>query len=622
MEMRRGQILRWGTLAAAVLSLGGVVTLSAAPHKMSTSKDRLTHFALKDTKGATRTLREFDNKRVIVLLFIGTECPMANSYMEPLAQMAGRYGAKGVQFLAVNANLDDDLDKVARHAKEYRIPFPVLKDSTQRVADQVGAQVTPEAFVFDSQRKIRYCGRIDDLYAARLQKRSAARSNDLQKAIDAVLAGKPVPDPVTEALGCMIVRPDKPGKTTARAGAPAYYKDVAPILQERCQSCHRPGQVAPFPLMTYAHAKSWAMEIKQFTRTRQMPPWKAEPGHGEFMDSRQLSEKEIATLGRWADAGAPAGNPKDAPTPKQWGDGWMLGKPDLVVTMPEPFQVEAWGRDDFRCFVLPTNLTEDKQVVGVEIRPGNPRVVHHVINFLDTSGKARELDQKDPKPGYSSGPGGIGFLPTGGLGGWAPGNFPRFLPNGVGMPLPKGSDLVVQLHYHKTGKPETDRTSIGIHFAKEPVEKKLRTIPLTNLGIDVPPGAARHEVKASMRLPFDIHAITVTPHMHLLGKEMKVTATLPDGKVKSLVWIKSWDYRWQDTYRYKEPVPLPKGTQLEMVAYYDNTSSNPLNPNNPPKRVTFGEETTDEMAFAFIGYILDKELPGSGGGLFGRLPSR
>jgi hypothetical protein len=255
--------------------------------------------------------------------------------------------------------------------------------------------------------------------------------------------------------------------------------------------------------------------------------------------------------------------------------------------------------------VLPTGLTEDKSVVAVEVRPGNPRVVHHVLNFIDTSGRGRALDEKDPAPGYNSGPGGVGFLPSGALGGWAPGNMPRFLPKGIGRSLPKNSDLVIQMHYHKTGKPEDDQTSIGIYFAKEPVTKAVKTFPLTNLRIDIPANEPRHQISQSVTLPFASTVIAITPHMHLLGKEMKVTATFPDGKSSTMVWIKDWDYRWQDTYIYKEPLVLPKGTKLDLVAYFDNSAGNALNPNNPPKRVTFGEETTDEMCFAFLEYVTD-----------------
>lgn len=612
---------RWALAAAAgTLLLGGLAGLRAAPAANAAPAGdsigkKAPGFRLKDQSGKLRTLDEFASKKAVVLVFLGTQCPISNSYAEPLSQLSAKFADRGVQFLGVNCSPDEGWEEVARHAKEYRFTFPVLKDEKQVAADGVGARVTPEAFVLDQNRLVRYRGRVDDSYASRTQKRNRVSSRDLEQALEAVLAGKPVAQPVTQAFGCAIVRPQT---RTAKATGPTFYKDVLPILQESCQSCHRPGQVAPFSLISYQDARSWATEIKTFTQKRQMPPWKAEPGHGEFQDVRRLSDEQVATLAAWADGGAPAGSEKDAPAEKSWPTEWMLGQPDLVLTMPEEYSVTATGDDDFRCFVLPTGLTEEKQVVAVEVRPGNPRVVHHVLNFIDTSGRARALDERDPAPGYNSGPGGIGFLPGGGLGGWAPGNMPRKLPDGVFRPLPAKSDLVVQVHYHKTGKPEKDRTSIGIYFAKEPQKLQARTFPLTNLFINIPPDVARHEVKASMVVPVDSRAIAVTPHMHLLGKEMRVTATLPDGTQKSMVWIKDWDYRWQDTYIYKEPVVLPKGTRLEMVAYFDNTSQNPLNPNSPPKRVTFGEQTTDEMAFAFLEFVTEGNVsPGGLGRLLG-----
>ncbi len=617
----RGGALACG--AAATFAAGvGVVGLSAAPGLPSpeqTIGKKVPEIRLKDTAGKSRTLGDFKDRKALVLVFTGTQCPIANGYAEPLSRLAEKYGSRGVQFLAVNANPDESLKTVAAHAKEYRYAFPVLKDERQELANALGARVTPETFVLDAGRTVVYRGRVDDSYASRTEKRARVSSNDLADALDAVLAGQPVKKAVTTAFGCTIVRP----QVSASAAGVSYYKDVAPILQESCQSCHRPGQVAPFSLVTYADAKSWATEIKAFTANRQMPPWQAEPGHGDFMDVRRLTDEQVATLAKWADAGGPEGNPKDAPAPKEYASDWALGKPDLVLPMPEPFSVEATGDDVFHCFVLPTNLLEDRQVSAIEFRPGNARVLHHVLAFIDTRGQARALDEKSPGPGYTTGPGGIGFFPSGALGGWAPGNLPRFSPPGVGRLLPKGSDVVIQVHYHKTGKPETDQTSLGLYFAKEPVKQQLRTWALTNLFIDIPPGADNHPIRATMRVPADVQVMTITPHMHLLGKDMKVTATLPDGTVKNMVYVKNWDYRWQDSYRYREPVRLPKGSTLEMVAHFDNSTNNPRNPNNPPKRVTFGEQTTDEMCFAFFEFVVEGEQPGKGnplnllGGLFG-----
>lgn len=601
---------RWlaaGMVVCATLSALAVQAAAGNSAAAVRSAKSIDFSRLPDAAGKRRSLSDFKASKVVVLLFLGTKCPISNSYAESVSKLADSYSGRGVQFIGVNSILEDSAADVAAHAREFKYAFPVLKDSDQKLADLVGARVTPEAFVLDANRRVRYQGRLNDQFASRVQRRTRVTHTELTDAVEALLAGKPVLVAQSQAVGCPIARPEK---GTSASLAVSYHKDVAPILQERCQSCHRPGQIAPFSLTSFADAKSWASEIKLFTANRQMPPWKAEPGHGDFHGVRRMPDAEIATLARWADAGAPEGDVRQAPPQKQWSDSWSLGTPDLVLTMPDTYTVAASGEDDFRCFVLPTGLMDDKEVVGVEIRPGNPKVVHHVLNFIDTSGRGRQLDEKDSGPGYASGLGGVGFFPSGSMGGWAPGNFPRYLPQGVGMPLPKGSDIVMQVHYHKTGKVEQDKTAIGLYFAKKPIEKRYRVWPLTSLGIDIPPGVERHEVKASMVIPWDTHALSVTPHMHLLGREIKVTATLPDKSVRNMIWIKDWDYRWQDTYVYQDPLPLPKGTRLDLVAYFDNSTRNPLNPSTPPRRVTFGEQTTDEMCFAFVGFTMDQELPG------------
>ncbi len=594
-------------LAAAFLFLshGRLRSIGADSSPQTGAGVKVSEFRLKDATGRLRSLAEFKERKALVLVFIGTECPVANSYAESLAGLARRYEARNVQFLGINANRDESLKAVAAHAESFHLGFPVLKDNRQVLADRVGARVTPEAFVLDAERVVRYRGRIDDAYASRTKKRPEARARDLEDALEAVLAGKRVANPVTVALGCLIPRPQK----AVVSGRVTYHRDVAPILQQRCQSCHRPGQVAPFSLLTYREARNWAAEIKQAVSGRLMPPWLAEPGHGEFQDVRRLSDEELRTVVQWVDAGAPEGNPKQAPAAKTWTDEWFLGKPDLVLTVPEPYEVAGSGPDDFRVFVLPTGLTEDKQVVAIDFRPGNPRVVHHVVSFVDPTGRGRTLDAADPGPGYSSGPGGI-KVPGATLQGiWAPGNLPRYLPQGVGRPLTKNGDLLIQVHYHKTGRVEADQTKVALYFAREPVQRVASTMIVGPFNIDIPPDAARHEQRASLTLPVEMEVLNIMPHMHLLGKEMKVTATLPDGKQEDLVWIRDWDYRWQDSYRYKEPLRLPAGTKIAITAYYDNTSSNPRNPSNPPRRVRFGEQTTDEMGFAIMEVIAGR--PGS-----------
>jgi hypothetical protein len=392
---------------------------------------------------------------------------------------------------------------------------------------------------------------------------------------------------------------DEPVKVT-------FNKHIAPILFKNCSSCHRPGEVAPFSLLNYRDAAKRAKQIAAVTKSRYMPPWKPEPGHGEFHDARRLTDQEIDLITRWAESGTLEGPPADLPPTPKFTDGWQLGEPDLILTMPEPFTVKAEGPDIYQVFVVPIDNPTDKFISGFEFRPGNRRVVHHSILFLDNNGAARRKDAADPDVGYRSF-GGVGFLPTGAIGGWAPGAFPRFLPDGVANVIKKGSDLVIQMHYHPSGKTETDQARVGIYFAKNPPKKMVTGIPMIQRHLNIPAGEKRYQVTASFTVPIDVQAIGITPHMHLLGREMKVTAYLPDTTLQPMIWIKDWNFNWQDQYLYSKPVRLPKGTRLVMEAYYDNSSDNPRNPNNPPKPVMWGEQTTDEMAFCPIQIIAENQ---------------
>lgn len=385
-----------------------------------------------------------------------------------------------------------------------------------------------------------------------------------------------------------------------------FNKDIAPLMFKNCSECHRPGEVAPFSLLNFDDARKKAKTIAHATETRLMPPWKAEIGFAKFEDERHLTPEQVALFKRWVDDGLIEGDAKDLPPAPKFTSGWHLGEPDAVFQPPEPYHLSAEGRDVYQCFVIPANTTEDRYVSAVEIRPGNRKIVHHVIVFLDNSGAARAKDAATAEPGFVSF-GGPGFLPTGSLGGWTPGNESRHLPPGVAMLLPKGADIVLQVHYHKSGKPETDQTKLGIYFSKTPVEKRLRTFPVVQRQINIPPGDSNYVLRASLLIPFDVTLQQILPHMHLVGREMTVTATLPDGSVKNLVRIPDWDFNWQNTYRFADPVKLPRGTRVNLVARYDNSENNLNNPSHPPKPVRRGEQTTDEMCMAFLGFTVDLE---------------
>ncbi len=598
--------------AAALVALAGAVNADG-PSTANVGK-KIANVTFKDAVGKATALHDLKGKKAVVLVFLSFDCPVSTSYSQPLADMAAEFGKQGVAFLGLTTNQDETPAQVARLARDYNLPFPVYLDRGLTAADAVMAEVTPEVFVLDGNHVLRYRGRIDNGYAARLKKNPQVDSQDLRQVLSEIVSGRPISVSATEAIGCSIPRE---AKAAARAGTVTYHRDVLPILQKNCQSCHRPGEAGPFALLTYRQAVNWASDIKDFTQRRVMPPWKPAEGlpfHGE----RKLSDKEIATLAAWVDGNTPAGDPKEAPPPAKFPEGWQLGKPDLVLTMPADFQLGPSGRDVFRCIVLPTGLTEDRWVTAIEVRPGNPRVVHHNLIFVDTSGTARRLEKQaqsappkapdphgpgelDKGPGYSTSMG-VGFLPSAGLGGWAPGQVPRFLPAGTGMKLTKGSDVVMQMHYHRNGRLEKDRTSIGLYFAKKAPERPYQGGVISGgFFFAIPPKVERFPLKGSVWATADCTLHSVMAHMHLLGKEIKVTMTPPDGPARVLLGIRAWDYNWQETYFFKEPVRLKKGTRLDVEAIYDNSAKNPNNPFDPPRRVTFGEQTTNEMCFIFLG---------------------
>ena len=332
---------------------------------------------------------------------------------------------------------------------------------------------------------------------------------------------------------------------------------------------------------------------------------KAEVGHVEFLGERRLSSYAVKLLQAWAEAGAGRRGKRPPPLP-EFPSGWRLGEPDLVLRAPVPFTVPADGPDIFQHFVIPMELLEDKNLVAFEFKPGNPAVVHHAVLFLDTMGFGRAKDAETPEPGYVTF-GSIGVPTAGIVGVWTPGMTPRFLPEGMGQIIPAGADLIVQLHIHPSGKEESDQSSVGLYFSDTPPERLVSRMPLVlgTLIVDIPADELLHVVTSSVTVPTDVTLISVLPHMHLLGKEMKVTAHLPDGQELPIIWIKDWNFYWQDNYVYRDPLTLPAGTRLDIFSSYDNSTDNPFNPSTPPRRVLFGNGSADEMSFAIFQMTAD-----------------
>jgi Flp pilus assembly protein TadD len=420
-------------------------------------------------------------------------------------------------------------------------------------------------------------------------------------------------------LAAVACRPAPAPSGRANARSLTFNQDIAPILFEHCGSCHRPADAAgarganstpsrgnsndplciagaPFSLVDYRGAADHASQIATAARKRTMPPWLPEAGYGTFAHERRLSPEQIDALEQWAAHGAPEGDPAERPATPAWPDGWQLGTPDLVVTLPAPYELAATGSDVFRNFVIPAPLATTRYVRAMELRTDNPRVLHHASVGVDGTGTSRKLDRADPGPGFA-------VMPEGevrNVYGWSPGKAPYLAPGNQAWTLEGGSDLVLQLHMLPSGQAEVIRPSLGLFFTDQPPSDTPLVVTLQSKTIDLAAGAAGQLVEDSYVLPADVEVRSIYPHAHYLATDMKVFATLPDKSIIWLLWIKSWDFNWQDTYRYASPLLLPQGAVITMRFTYDNSDANPRNRNHPARRVRWGPQSSDEMAAVWL----------------------
>jgi peroxiredoxin len=581
------------TAALALSCLG----LLAAPAFAAEPARKVAPFSLKDPRDqATVSLADLKDRKAVVVVFVGTECTVSNAFLPVLAAMHEAYKAKGVAFLAVNANQQDLPESVAAHARKNKVPFPVLKAPGNAVADSFGATRTPEAFVLAPDGTVLYQGRIDDQFGVGFSRPDKPTRRDLAEALDEILAGKAVSVPRTQASGCLIARAAEP-----KADGPVTYaKHVSRIVQARCQECHRPGAIGPMALLTYDDARAWSGTIQEVVSEGRMPPWHADPKHGKWANDRSLSAEDRKTLLAWIDGGCPKGDDRDLPPPRRFPDGeWTIGKPDMVFTMPKAYDVPAKvpeGGVPYQYFTVPTNFTEDKWIVAAEARAGAPEVVHHIVVFIVPKGEAFRPD----------GPGSL-------LSGTAPGDMPFVAGPGLAKKVPAGARLIFQMHYTPNGKAQQDRSSVGVIFAKGPPPHRVLTKPVHDpnfvLGRDkIPAGAANHKLECSFTFREDAHIVGFMPHMHLRGKDFLFEAEYPDGKKQVLLSVPRYDFNWQSVYRPVEPIAVPKGTRLRCVAHFDNSDRNPNNP-DPKKDVYWGDQTWEEMMVGWIDWYWDNDKP-------------
>jgi peroxiredoxin len=546
---------------------------------------KIDTFTLRDYRGAERSLQEFSRGKVVVVAFLGTECPLAKQYGHRLAELAKEFAPRNVVFLAIDSNQQDSISAISQYARAAGIEFPILRDIGNSIADRFGARRTPEVFVLDEQQVIRYCGRIDDQYGIGFVRTRPGR-RDLAAAVEELLAGKPVSVPATQAPGCFIGRV----RQDVKSSEVTYSKHIAPILQNRCVECHHAGAIAPFSLTTYEETIGWVDTIREVIREQRMPPWHASPEYGNFVNDSRLPERDKKLIYDWIDNGAPEGDPKDLPRTIQLAEGWRIPRPDLVVSIPKPYQVPSQGTVPYEFVVVDPGFKEDKWVQAAEIRPSNRGVVHHVLVFVQPPGGEHVLEH-GPK-------GQRGFI-THWLTGMVPGSRPMILPPGQARRIPASSRLLFQIHYTVNGAPQSDRTSLGLVFADpKTVRKEVTTEMVVNPKLLIPPQTADQEVEASDTMSEDTLVLTLTPHTHVRGKAFRYEAIYPDGKHEILLDVPHYDFNWQNTYVLSEPKLLPKGTRLHCIAHYDNSKSNPSNP-DPDALVRWGEQTWEEM---MIGY--------------------
>jgi hypothetical protein len=448
----------------------------------------------------------------------------------------------------------------------------------------------------------------------------------------------------TAALGLFaLVASVQTGAQTPAAAGPTFSKDVAPILYKSCTNCHRPGEIAPMSLLTYKDARPWAKSIATQVSKGAMPPWHADPSHGEFLNDRRLSENEKKTLVAWVNAGAPEGKPSDLPPQPTYESEWLLGKPDAVFSMQEDYPIPAEGTIAYQYFLVPTGLTEDKWIQAIEVRAGDPKVLHHVIIYAQvppppqpaaaptppaappaqpaarpvplftlaegtmnipagqTGGPPLPAEQRKPA-GPNDRPAPRRMGPS--IGGFAPGQFVRVYQEGSAMKLPAGSTLIFQTHYTAAGKPTTDRTRVGVKFAKSKPQTEVRFASMINGALHIPPGVADQRVDAEMTINQNVTMWSMLPHTHVRGIRWTYEAVYPDGRTETILSVPKYDFNWQTDYVFKQPLKLPKGSKIHATAWYDNSAKNKSNP-DPTKDVWWGDQTWEEMMYTGLTFSID-----------------
>ena len=575
----------------AIAVLCGCLAASAATASLALEPgQRVENFRLLDHLGASHELYYLSDAKAVVLMVQGNGCPIVRNALPTLKALRERYATRGVEFLLINASLQDDRDAVAKEAAEFSIDFPILKDETQLIGESLGIERTADVFVIDPKTwKLAYRGPIDDRLSYGAQKPTAMH-NYLADALDDVLDGKPARLAKADAPGCLVDLPEL--EQRAAHARISYAETIAPLLERRCASCHRPGGVAPWAMTSYDMVRGFAPMIREVVRTQRMPPWHADPHIGAFEGERSLTTVEATTLVHWIEAGALRGGGPDpltnvGPSPSQW----TLGQPDLIVEVPA-YTVPPTGVVNYQYPRIPNPLDHDVWVRAVEILPGDRSVVHHVLAGIDDPDSPRRSDAEQ-----------IAYF-----GGYSPGKNVMPYPADTGVLLRKDASLRFQMHYTPNGKATTDVTRVGYYFSAKVPRYPLRVMMLAKYSLVVPPNTKAYTVSVEHVFDRAVIVYSLMPHAHLRGKASRFTALYPDGHEEVLLSVPKYDFNWQTTYLFKSPKLLPAGTRLTFDMTWDNSAQNPANP-EPSRAVRWGEQTWDEMNAGWLRYRYADEAP-------------
>jgi hypothetical protein len=531
--------------------------------------------------------------RVLVVAMTGVSCPVAKKYTPVLAGLEKEYRGRGVTFLVVGAGAGsaEAAEALGQMLRGARYEGRAAWDAKGDVARALGAQSSTDVFVMDAARTLVYRGALDDQFGVGYTL-PAPRRRYLVEALEAVLGGKTPEVAATSAPGC-VLELEQPEQ--ALSGAVTYHNRVSRIIQQRCLECHRDGENAPFSLASFRHVKENIRNIRRAVTRGLMPPWFADPKIGHWANDRSLSDRERADLLAWVGAGAPEGDPADAPVERAFEQGWKIGKPDAVFEVPRVFQIPATGAMDYQRVALQTSLAEDKWVKAIEIRPTSPQVVHHVLVFVVYPPGHERLGEQ---PQYKDGLDGY-------FAGLVPGQGSVVFPDGVAKFLPREALLIFQIHYTPNGTATQDRPKIGLVFQNEKPQHELSTRGVFNTKFRIPPGEPNFAVTASHYFKNNVRLLSFMPHSHVRGKSYRYELQYPDGRSETVLNVPRYDFNWQLEYFLREPLDVPAGSRLKVTAWYDNSAKNPANP-DPNATVRFGDQTWDEM---MIGYFSGYRLP-------------